>query len=168
MEDTQEVELGDVDKIIYRHVMWVTLGSGFPVPLLDVAVVLTVQLRMVRELCDHYGVPFSKYRGKSLLIALMSGCATEGVSKGAFASTVLNSIPMVNAFTTFLRVYLPFKFGIVVAGASTYAVGRIFAQHFAEGGDLDAETAKLKSYVKEQYLLGLNKVKGWVSASEQA
>jgi len=81
---------------------------------------------------------------------------------------VLNSIPMVNTLTTFLRVYLPFKLGIVVAGASTYAVGRMFAHHFADGGSLDDESAKFKKYFNQQLQVGVEKVTGWVSTPQPA
>jgi uncharacterized protein (DUF697 family) len=162
-------EVDEVDGIIYRHVMWVTLGSGFPVPLLDVAVVLGLQLRMLKKLSDHYDIPFSKHRSRAILVGLLSGCATEGAAKGAFVGTVLGSIPLVNAFTTFLRVYLPFKLGIVVAGASTYAVGRLFAQHFAEGGTLDGgESDKFKRHFREQFKLGIEKVKSWAPTASSA
>jgi len=163
--DSKKTEVDAVDEIIYRHVMWVTLGSGFPVPLLDVFLVLGLQLRMLKALCDHYGVPFAKHRGKSILIGLLAGCATEGASKGAFVSSVLKSIPVVNAVTAFARFYIPFKLGIVVAGASTYAVGRLFAQHFAEGGSLDADSAKFKAYFNKQLEIGIDKVKGVVGSS---
>lgn len=168
MKKNTQVEVDEVDKIIYRHVMWVTLGSGIPVPALDVFVVLGMQLHMLKELCDYYDVPFSKQRGRSIVVALISGCATEGVAKGAFVGSLLNSIPVVNTFTAFLRVYLPFKLGIVVAGASTYAVGRIFAQHFAAGGSLDEDSYKFKMYFKEQFKAGLEKVKSWGPAPRHA
>ena len=117
--EPEKFEADPVDRIIYSHVVWVSLGAGFPVPFLDVTLVLLIQLRMLKALADHYGVPFSEHRTKSILVALLSGCATEGASKGAFISTVLKSVPVVNAVTAFLRFYIPFKLGIVVAGAST-------------------------------------------------
>ena len=157
--ESEKTDVDAVDEIIYRHVMWVTLGSGFPVPFLDVFLVLGLQLRMLKALCDHYDVPFAQHRGKSILIALLSGCATEGASKGAFISTFLKSIPVVNAVSVFLKFYIPFKLGIVVAGASTYAVGRLFAQHFAEGGTLDAEPTKFKNYFNQQLKIGAAKVR---------
>ena len=43
----KRIEADAVDKIIYSHVMWVTLGAGFPVPFLDVALVLFIQLHML-------------------------------------------------------------------------------------------------------------------------
>ena len=168
MEENDQVEVGEVDEIIYRHVMLVTLGTGIPVPALDVFVVLGMQLHMLKELCDYYDVPFSKQRGRAIVVALISGCATEGVAKGAFVGSLLNSIPIVNAFTAFLRVYLPFKLGIVVAGASTCAVGRIFAEHFAAGGNLDEESSKFKMYFTEQFKAGLEKVKSWGPALRRA
>ena len=158
----EKIEADAVDKIIYSHVMWVMLGAGFPVPFLDVALVLFVQLRMLKALSDHYGVPFSEHQTKSILIALLSGCATEGASKGAFISTVLGSVPVVNALTAFIRFYIPFKLGIVVAGASTYAVGRLFAQNFAMGETVDAESAKFKEYFNEQMKIGYRKATNWM------
>ena len=163
----EKIEADAVDKIIYNHVMWVTLGAGFPVPFLDVALVLFIQLRMLKALADHFGVPFSEHRTKSILVALLSGCATEGASKGAFISTVLGSVPVVNAITAFLKFYVPFKLGIVVAGASTYAVGRLFAQNFAMGESMDAESAKFKQFFNEQMKVGYRKVAGWMKPASQ-
>ena len=158
----EKIEADAVDKIIYSHVMWVMLGAGFPVPFLDVALVLFVQLRMLKALSDHYGVPFAEHQTKSILIALLSGCATEGASKGAFISTVLGSVPVVNALIAFIRFYIPFKLGIVVAGASTYAVGRLFAQNFAMGETMDAESIKFKQYFNEQIKIGYRKATSWM------
>jgi len=163
----ENIETDAVDKIIYNHVMWVSLGAGFPVPFLDVALVLFIQLRMLRALANHYGVPFSEYRTKSILVALLSGCATEGASKGAFISTILGSVPVVNAFAAFLKFYVPFKLGIVVAGASTYAVGRLFAQNFAMGERLDAESVKFKQFFNDQMKIGYEKVARWVKPAGQ-
>ena len=166
--ETEKTEADAVDKIIYRHVMWVTLGAGFPVPFLDVALVLFVQLKMLKNLSDLYGVPFSEHRIKSILIALLSGCATEGASKGAFVHTLLSSVPVVNALATFIRFYIPFKMGIVVAGASTYAVGRLFAQSFEKGESMDAESSRFKQYFNEQMKIGYRKVTGWMGLTSQA
>ena len=43
-----------------------------------------------------------------------------------------------------------------VAAASTYAVGRVFVQHFASGGTLlTFDPAKVRQYYAEQFELGL-------------
>jgi uncharacterized protein (DUF697 family) len=148
-----------VDEIIYRHVAWVTLGTGFPVPLLDVAVVLGFQLRMVKQLCEHYGVPFREQRVRSIVIGLLSGVATEGVAKGPFVHFVTQSIPAVNWVAAFLKAYIPFKLGIVVAGGATFAMGRIFAQHLSAGGTLDEESASFTEYFNDQLKLGIEHVR---------
>jgi len=160
--EPEKIEADAVDKIIYSHVMWVMLGAGFPVPFLDVALVLFIQLRMLKALAEHYGVSFAEHKTKSILIALLSGCATEGASKGAFISSILGSVPVVNAVTAFIKFYIPFKLGIVVAGASTYAVGRLFAQNFAVGETVDVESTKFKQYFNEQMKIGYKKVTNWM------
>jgi hypothetical protein len=43
----------------------------------------------------------------------------------------------------------------VMAGASTYAIGKVFVKHYEEGGTiLDLNTEKLKAYYREQYEKG--------------
>jgi hypothetical protein len=42
-----------------------------------------------------------------------------------------------------------------VSGASTYAIYKVFVQHFESGGTfLDLEPAKVKSYFSEQFAKG--------------
>lgn len=153
------------ERIIYGHVMGSMLGSGMPVPFMDLALVLFIQLRMIRSLAEHYGVPFAPERTRAVLISLISGCATEGASKGAFLRTVLGAIPSVNALTTFLRLYIPFKLGIIVGGASTYAVGKLYAQSFTSGEQLDADSRRFKEYFNEQLKLGYSKVTSWARST---
>jgi len=66
-----------------------------------------------------------------------------------------------------LRFYIPFKLGIVVAGASTYAVGRLFAQHFEDGEALNVESAKFKQYFNEQLKIGYQKATRWMKPASQ-
>src|SRR5262245_41219695 len=54
-------------RIVDRH-MWLSMGIGLlPVPLLDIAGVTAVQLRMLQQLAKLYGVPFSRHLGKELV-----------------------------------------------------------------------------------------------------
>jgi len=54
-----------------------------------------------------------------------------------------------------------------VAGASTYAVGRLFAQNFAMGETVDVESVKFTQYFNEQMKIGYRKVASWVKPADQ-
>jgi hypothetical protein len=48
----------------------------------------------------------------------------------------------------------------VAAGASTYAVGKVFMLHFESGGTLlDFDPAKMKNYYRETYRKGIKQAK---------
>jgi hypothetical protein len=56
----------------------------------------------------------------------------------------------------------------VTAGATTYAVGQVFAHHFEYGGSLyDLDPEKFKQFYKEQMERGKELVKQWKKEEEQ-
>src|SRR4029078_10976503 len=59
------------EAIIGRYVKW-SVGSGLiPIPLMDLAAVTAVQIRMLSKEADLFGVPFSSARAKAMVTALM-------------------------------------------------------------------------------------------------
>src|ERR1700754_479907 len=104
---------------------YVAAGLGLiPIPLLDLAAISATQLKLVKTLADHYDVPFSENRGKALIGALAGGAA-PGLAAGTTRS-LLKFIPGVGGLLG--MVTTP-----ALAGASTYAVGKVFIQHFESG-----------------------------------
>jgi uncharacterized protein (DUF697 family) len=129
--------------IVMKHVWWASGMGLIPIPLLDMAAISATELKMVKNLADHYGVAFSENRGKALIGALAGG-AMPGLAAGT-ARSLLKFIPGVGTLA-----------GMVVspalAGASTYALGKVFIQHFESGGTLlDFDPAKMKAYYASQY-----------------
>lgn len=115
-------------KIVNRYVLW-SMGAGLvPIPIIDMAAIIAVQLKMLSELAKYYDVPFSEEKGKSIVSSLVGGVAAESIAHGSIGSFI-KSIP--GAGTLFGMVAMP-----VSAGATTYAVGKVFTQHFASGGTL--------------------------------
>ncbi len=115
-------------KITNRYVLW-AMGAGLvPIPIIDFAAIVGVQLKMLSSLAKHYGVEFSEERGKSLITSLLGGAATGTIANGSIGS-LLKSIP--GAGTLFGMVAMPLS-----AGATTYAVGKVFQMHFSSGGTL--------------------------------
>jgi uncharacterized protein (DUF697 family) len=82
--------------------------------------------------------------GKSVIASLTGGVAATGVGKGMLVS-LAKGIPFVGPVLG--AAAMP-----AVAGASTYAVGQVFIQHFESGGTfLDFDPDKVKAYFAEQF-----------------
>lgn len=157
MEATTEagpvtVEMSNRDKrtnaIIKRHMYW-AMGFGIiPFPVVDVAAVTAVQLKMIASLADLYGQEFSRSWGKSILGALVGGVGAAGLAYGTFGSMV-KAIPGVG--TLFGMVAMP-----IMAGATTYAVGKVFNLHFSSGGTmLNFDVQKMRCYYEQQLQEGV-------------
>ena len=132
--------------IVTEH-MWWSAGAGLiPVPMLDLAAISGVQLKMLKNLADHYGVPFSDNLGKSLTGAVLGG-VTPGLASGTVRSWI-KTLPMVGGILGAFSQSM-------LAGASTYALGKVFVQHFASGGTfLNFDPSSVKQYFAEQFQKG--------------
>lgn len=130
-----------------KHVkkyMWWSMGAGLiPVPLLDLGAVAGVQLKMLHRLSQNYGVKFKKNIGKSI-IATLTGTITADVLRRSALTSFIKSIPLVGFIGS---VSMP-----IYAGAITYAIGKVFIQHFESGGTfLDFDPQKVKDYFAKLY-----------------
>jgi uncharacterized protein (DUF697 family) len=97
---------------------------------------------MLRKLSQLYGVPFSENRGKAL-IASLAGSAIPATS-GIGAASLLKSIPVVG--TAISSVVMP-----TLSAGFTYAIGKVFIQHFSSGGTLlDFNPPDYREFIKSQ------------------
>ncbi len=113
----------NADTIIKTHVLW-AMGAGLvPTPLLDVAAVTAIQLDMLKQLADLYGVDYSKSAGKGFVSALV------GSTYARLGASLVKAIPGVGAIVGGLSMS-------ALSGASTYAVGQVAIHHFEGEGDL--------------------------------
>jgi len=130
-------------QIVKRHSMY-SAGAGLlPVPWLDLAAITAIQVKMLNDLSKVYGVPFAQERGKSLVSALIGGIVPTKAGYGA-AGSFVKGIPGVGSIL-----------GMVVmpgfAAASTWAVGKVFIQHFASGGTfLDFDPDKVREHYNSE------------------
>jgi len=143
----------EAENILRRHV-WGAMGVGLiPVPIMDFTALSLLQLMLLRKLAKNYHVPFSKDIAKSILSSLFSSALsfpaalflTVGVEKLAFGASIAKLIPGIGATVGVATMPL-------VSGASTYAIGKVFIQHFSTGGTfltLDPEMAK--NYYRDMY-----------------
>ena len=97
-----------------------------PVPLLDLAGITALQIKLVHSLAKLYDVPFKEDIAKSLVAALLSGASTILLIKGLVS--LAKAIPVLGTLA---------GGSIAISGASvTYAVGEVFIRHFESGGTL--------------------------------
>jgi uncharacterized protein (DUF697 family) len=151
-DEMKEVSREDVDKLI-RHHMYSAFGIGLiPLPLLDMAALTGIQINLVRKLAKMHGVPFSRDKVKNILssLAVGAGSAVAGVPAASFVKV----IPIVG-----------YSFGAVsmsaLASAATYAVGKVFNQHFASGGTfLSFDSEKVKDYYAKMFKKGKDEASG--------
>ena len=136
---------------ITKYMYW-SMGAGLiPVPLIDVAALLAIQLSMVAELARQYGQEFSRDRGKAIIGSLAGGILPTA---GALpVASLLKTLPLIGQTAGALT--MP-----ALAGASTYAVGRVFMQHFESGGTfLSFDPDAVRSYFAEQFEEGKARVR---------
>lgn len=146
------------DGIIRRYMFW-SAGAGLiPVVVLDAAALIAVQLRMLQQLSRLYGIPFQENAVKASVGALLGTATAQTVGFGT-ALLLLRVVPLVGAIATALS--KPF-----FAAAFTYAVGRVFNQHFASGGTfLTFDPKKVESFFKEKFEEGKAEVRNATKAA---
>lgn len=114
-------------RLVDRFATWSGVAGLLPIPVVDLVAVGGLQLQMLRRLSQIYSVPFSENRGKAVLSSLLG--AMIPTASGLGAADALKAIPIIGT------VISAFVTPALAAGA-TYAIGRVFIQHFASGGTL--------------------------------
>ncbi len=136
------------DSIIKKHIFF-SMGVGLiPVPMLDMVAITGVQLNMLRKLAEMYEVPFNEHKVKSTLSSLVGGGVTVPVARTLLSFTKM--IPVAGQAIGFVT--MP-----ITAGATTFAVGKVFNQHFASGGTfLTFDSEKVRGYYNSMFEKGKN------------
>lgn len=149
-EHAQQYIEADEDELheIIKHHVWVAMGVGLvPLPLVDLVAVSSVQLNMLRKIAKAYHVPFLRDSVKNVLSSLL-GAALPITLAPRVAASLTKLIPGVGQ--TVGVITMP-----ILSGASTYAVGKVFVQHFASGGTfLTFDPHKVKGFYEEMFKEG--------------
>lgn len=124
-------------KITRKYMLW-SAGAGLiPFPIIDLASIIGVQMKMVSEISAVYDVNFSENKAKNIISAALSGVTASTFAQGTIGSSI-KAIPGIG--TLMGTVTMPF-----FASASAYALSNVFINHFEQGGtflDLDGEKFK--------------------------
>ena len=141
------------EKIISNHVLWSMGGGLIPLPLFDIVAVTAIQADMVKELASVYGVDHSDAGCKAFVTGL------TGSTFARIGASFLKAVPGIGTVVGGLSMS-------VMSGASTYAVGHVAKNYFAQGVDLprgdmdDARQAYHQEYERgKQVVSDLNEDK---------
>lgn len=136
-----ELRVSAADNTIKYYCFWSFSTALIPVPLVDLAAMSAIQVKMISELSELYEVPFSQGLAKKAIATLVASA-----SSSSFAS-LIKLVPGIGYF------------GLAIPLATlnvsyTYAVGKIFAQHFQSGAGLasfdpNAQKANFKEKLEE-------------------
>jgi uncharacterized protein (DUF697 family) len=122
--------------------------------------VTALQLKLVSQLSKIYGVEFSAKDARTIISTLIGGAvpAMAAMPVASFA----RMIPVVGWSLGSVTMS-------VLAGASTYAVGHVFMDHFEKGaGPLDINAASVKAKFEDYYEAGKAKISRKKTVSEPA
>ncbi|HMQ59460.1 MAG TPA: DUF697 domain-containing protein [Flavilitoribacter sp.] len=142
-------------EVIKNHVL-ISMGAGLvPIPILDIAAVTAVQIDMLKQLARVYDVSFSENSGKGILSAL------TGSTLARVGASMVKAIPGIGTLFGGLSM-------AIMSGASTYAVGQVFQQHFSAGGDFsDFDPLKARDNYEEELRKGKEKAAQWKSEKDR-
>jgi uncharacterized protein (DUF697 family) len=141
--------------------VWGAAAVGFiPFPITDLAALLGIQLNLLRKLAQIYHVPFRKGVVRNVVVSLVSSTLPVAVTPG-IVSSITKAIPGIGQTAGVLT--LP-----ILGGATTYALGKVFIQHFASGGTfLTFDPEQVKDYYLQMFEEG-KQVAAEMKAKKQA
>jgi uncharacterized protein (DUF697 family) len=134
----------NANRVVTGYVLGSIAAAVIPIPLADLAVLSGVQLKMLHSLANTFRIPFRKEWGKSAVSSLIGGVlpvASTPLLLGSLAKLIPVGGQIVGLGTQ-----------AVLNGATTYALGKVFIQHFASGGTfLTFDPEKVRAYFDEQF-----------------
>lgn len=147
-----ETKINRADRIVKNYMLGALAVGIVPLPIVDLAALSAIQLKMLHSLARLYDIEFSEHMGKSLLSAVLGSSVPLSFSRNL--GGLVRFIPFYGQVTAMLSVSL---FG----GASTYGIGKVFIQHFESGGTfLSFDPKKVKAYYFKQFERGKEEVAG--------
>ena len=138
--------------IVRRNVYW-ALGAGLvPVPVLDFVALTAVQVKLLKQLSDHYQVKFFDDKAKKIVGSLLASTGSLALA-GMVGRSLFKLVPVVGQL-----------FGVVgvplFAGALTQAIGNLFVMHYETGGTLlDFNVEQMRAHFHREFERAKDSVK---------
>ncbi|NJN77593.1 MAG: DUF697 domain-containing protein [Saprospiraceae bacterium] len=135
------------ESTINNHALYAAGGGLIPIPIIDFMAVSGIQVDLVQNLCEIYNLNFYKNQGKSAISALV------GTSLASLGSSLIKAIPGIGSFLGGVSMS-------ILSGATTYAIGQVFAAHFEKGGTMeDLNVEEFSNFYKQKVEEGKQIVK---------
>jgi len=129
--------------LVKSFLPWAAGAGILPLPGIDMALIMGVQLRMLAELAEVYGVPFKEQAAKSMVATLMATLVQN---------TLMGSLAFAFKFTPVLGSLLGIAVLPAVAAAGTFALGKVFITHFEAGGTfLEFDPKKVRNHFRVEF-----------------
>lgn len=125
----------NIDDIIKTHVIFAMTAGAIPVPVADFVAVSAIQYDLVQKLAEFHKVDYDSNKGKTLATSIV------GATVSRMGSSLIKAIPGVGTVVGIAS-------QVIISGATTYALGKLFDSHFANNGTLDTLNTDA---VKAQY-----------------
>lgn len=137
---TRKKHLSEIDKIIQHHTV-MAMGAGLiPFAGVDMVAVGVLQHEMLKRMCNLYGKPYEDMQAQAYICSI-SGSATAKVGASFF-----KTIPVIGSALGGVSMS-------IMAGASTYALGKMFIKYFQGELLVDPEQLKvLYDYYKKKFI----------------
>jgi uncharacterized protein (DUF697 family) len=131
-------------RVISSAVKWSAAAAIVPVPYIDLLALGAVQVKMVRDLAQIYGLEAEGETLKGVISALLGTLAPAAISGGLLGSA-LKVIPVGGTIVG--------SVGLAAFGsAATYAIGKIFVAHFDQGGTVKSFSAEaIEADLKKEF-----------------
>lgn len=142
----RNLRLAEAKNLSRRYVLVATGLALLPIPLLDIAAVLGLQVKLVHDLAQLYEVPFEPGFAKPLLASLLSCGAVSG--GGLLLMGLGMTVPG-------LKTLVGGGYSASLAG-TTLATSEIFIRHFEAGGNLSNFNATVPGASDEAGSVGLS------------
>ncbi|MBF0290222.1 MAG: DUF697 domain-containing protein, partial [SAR324 cluster bacterium] len=140
--------------VIVTNYMLLSMGvSIVPLPVFDTIALGAVQIKMIKALAKLYGVPYSEQKSRAYTGSLLG--AVLPISVYGSLGSLVKFVPVVGSVAG--AILMP-----TTAAACSYALGKVFIQHFELGGTLlDFEPETTKAYLTELFTEGKQLVKNY-------
>ena len=105
------------NSVVNKYTLW-SAGAGLiPVPVLDIAAIAGLQLKMLSDLSVVYKVQFSENAARAIIAAL-TGSLSAGYLAQRYGASFIKSIPFLGFLSALT---MP-----MYSGAITWAIGKVF------------------------------------------
>jgi uncharacterized protein (DUF697 family) len=139
------------EALLRKHAIGAVAIGLIPMPGVDFVALTALQLNLLRKLSAEYGVPFTEDIGKKAVGSLVASYTPVALAMPV--ASLLKAVPILGQALGGLAMS-------AVSGASTYAVGKVFIQHFESGGTfLNFDPVAVREYYRTQFQKGQEIVK---------